>query len=119
MAPPPAASAVAPAATVRPLQFLFAPDTVRPEQGYAWIVPLPPEWTPFSSDVRNVDRSRLKLTEDDKPLGPGNATHAEIRKEGRGAYSHWHTALYFSTSDNSDPRTNGRVYAVEIPASDD
>src|SRR5262249_51463693 len=29
-----------------------------------------------------------------------------------GLYSHWGGALRFSSSDNSDPRTNGRGYAV-------
>src|SRR5262249_29770214 len=27
-------------------------------------------------------------------------------------YSHWTSQLYFSTSDNSDPNTNGRRYAL-------
>src|SRR5204863_9945548 len=53
------------------------------------------------------------FTEDGKPLGPGHAAHADIRVQGKGAYSHWTTqVVYFSASDNSDPRTNGRKYAL-------
>ena len=51
--------------------------------------------------------------EDGKPLGPAHAVHEDIRTKGRGAYSHW-TAdlLYFSASDNGDPRKNGRAYTL-------
>ncbi len=57
--------------------------------------------------------SDLILLEDGKPLGPPHCAHAEIRKEGRGRYSHWGgNKVYFATSDNSDPKTNGRQYKV-------
>lgn len=57
-------------------------------------------------------RSRLVLLENDTPLGPSHAVHDHIRQQGSGYYSHWGRYLYFSTSDNSDPRTNGRRYSV-------
>lgn len=44
--------------------------------------------------------------------GPSNAIHDEIRKLGSGRYCFWHRMVYFSTPDNSDPRTNGRTYAI-------
>jgi hypothetical protein len=31
---------------------------------------------------------------------------------GGGRFSNWNNWLVFSASDNSDPRTNGRVYSV-------
>ena len=31
---------------------------------------------------------------------------------GGGRFSHWGDQLYFSTSDGSDPRGNGRIYEV-------
>src|SRR5262245_55159209 len=62
------------------------------------------------------DRS-AKLTEDGRPLGPGGALHEDIRQMGQGRYSHWGGALYFSTSDNSDPNTNGRKYILRTTAS--
>jgi hypothetical protein len=56
------------------------------------------------------DLGALKLFEDDRPLGPGGAMHSDIRERGFGSYSIWGNYLYFSTSDNSDPSTNGRRY---------
>ena len=59
--------------------------------------------------------SRLSLLEDGRTLGTAHAQHALIGTKGGGAYSHWGTGLYFSASDNSDPRTNGRRYVVQAP----
>jgi hypothetical protein len=60
--------------------------------------------------------STLVLLENGKPLGPAHSAHADIRKLGEGRYSHWGArTLWFSTSDNSDPRTNGREYKVAYP----
>ena len=56
--------------------------------------------------------SNLMLLEDGCPLGPAHASHEDIRRYGGGRYSHWDAVVYFSTSDNSDPRTNGRSYSV-------
>ncbi len=64
-------------------------------------------------DSESGDPSVCVLLEDGKPLGPAHALHVDIRAKGRGAYSHWTAAtLYFSTSDNSDPRKNGRTYTL-------
>jgi SAM-dependent methyltransferase len=56
--------------------------------------------------------SNMILVEDGVPLGPGNAPHARIRQEGRGAYSLWGNYLYFSSSDNTSPIENGRAYEL-------
>lgn len=55
-------------------------------------------------------QSILRLFENGVELGPAHTTHDEIRTVGKGRFSHWGTTLIFSTSDNSDPRTNGRTY---------
>jgi hypothetical protein len=64
-------------------------------------------------------RSKLVVLENGKPLPIPHSMHAHIQGMGTGRYSHWfdgrETYLWFSTSDNSDPRTNGRVYAVTVP----
>jgi SAM-dependent methyltransferase len=58
--------------------------------------------------------SAAVLLEDGQPLaGPGNALHDDIRKSGGGRFSFWYDYVYFSTSDDSDPRTNGRRYEIE------
>ncbi len=63
----------------------------------------------------NGEASGLILYEDGRPLGPMHALHAAIRADGGGAYSFWNNGLLFSTSDGSDPRTNGRVYSIRYP----
>ena len=58
------------------------------------------------------------VLENDIPLpGPANALHDTIRENGCGKYSFWHWRVYFSTTDNTDPRINGRNYTIEyIPS---
>ena len=57
--------------------------------------------------------SGVPLFEEGKPLGPPRSLHAHIREQGGGRYSHWtRETLYFSASDSTDPRTNGRRYEV-------
>ncbi len=64
-------------------------------------------------DKETGNKSGIRLLEDGKELGPGRSLHADIRAKGKGRYSHWtRNGLYFSASDNSDPRTNGRTYEV-------
>ena len=84
-----------------------------PEQGHCFYAPLP---SYLLSDLESS--SSLVLFEDDRPLGPAHAPHDEMRSLGGGRYSHWGTHLFFTTSDNSDPRSNGRRYTVkEMPRS--
>lgn len=59
-------------------------------------------------------QSILKLYEDGVEIGPAHAVHEDIRKQGKGRFSHWGSTLLFSASDNSDPRTNGRKYTYVI-----
>jgi hypothetical protein len=54
--------------------------------------------------------------EDEVELGPARSTHDTVRRVGNGAYSHWGDWLYFSSSDNSDPTANGRIYSVFLTA---
>jgi hypothetical protein len=85
-------------------------SSVSHEIGYAYQIALP-RWS-----LQRLADQRSFITEDGTALGPGNSQHDTIRSIGRGAFSFWHGALYISTSDNSDPRTNGRTYEVHSPA---
>ena len=38
--------------------------------------------------------------------------HEDIRSQGGGRFSHWYGCLFFSTSDGTDPRVNGRAYVA-------
>ena len=75
---------------------------IRAEIGNCYIVHLGPD--PGSR--------HLGLWEDRARLGPGGCLHDEIRAQGAGRYSLWGETLYFSASDNSDPRSNGRSYLL-------
>lgn len=67
-----------------------------------------------SGDTDNaLTRSTLQLFEEGKPLGPAHSPHDYIKKEGNGRFSHWNNVLYLSTSDNSNPRINGRTYTIK------
>jgi glycosyltransferase involved in cell wall biosynthesis len=55
---------------------------------------------------------RFELWEDSTLLGPGASLHDAVRQTGGGHYSVWGEQLYFSSSDNTDPRTNGRTYVL-------
>lgn len=55
------------------------------------------------------------VLENERPVGPSNALHGDIRTLGEGRFSFWASGVYFAASDNSDPRTNGRTYAIWYP----
>ncbi len=61
-------------------------------------------------------RSSVGLFEDGVELCKPHASYEEIVKIGMGRYSHWGDLVRFSTSDNSDPNTNGRTYAALVVA---
>ena len=84
----------------------------------AWVAKLPRElWNDTDNNI-NPYRSPLRLLENGTELGPSHAVHATIQASGDGRYSFWMNVVYFSSSDGSDPNTNGRIYSVErTPAS--
>ena len=88
------------------------PQRMSPERGFlyqCWI-------TNGAPSDQGGGRSRLVLLEDGTPLPFPHTSHAEIREKGMGRYSHWGAQrLWFSTSDNSDPRANGREYRAVYP----
>jgi hypothetical protein len=74
----------------------------------------------FKGNTRHLEfdsykfNSSVILLEDGIPLpGPANSRHDAIRNFGEGRYSFWYSAIYFSTPDKSDPRTNGRQYTIQ------
>jgi hypothetical protein len=71
-----------------------------------------------ADDADHPFRFRLVLLEDGSPRWSRHMLHDEIRTTGKGAYSHWRDALYFSTSDNTDPNTNGRNYQIAFAESE-
>jgi len=78
------------------------------EKGNCYVAPLGRK---LISDSNG--RSRLTLFEDGQALPYAHSTHDDIREIGEGRYSHWGDAVFFSSSDNSDPSKNGRRYSVQ------
>jgi protein-S-isoprenylcysteine O-methyltransferase Ste14 len=80
---------------------------------FAW-VPGRPTLYPLAliitDDSDNSASSDLRLFEDGHLLGPAHSATHVIANIGHGAYAHRRLNIRFSTSDNSDPRSNGRTY---------
>ena len=89
--------------------------SLRQELGFCWTFTLPDE-VALGDRGSDPDRSQLRLFENGVALGPAHASHDQIRSHGRGLYSHWNNILYFSTSDNRDPRTSGVKLSIEAQA---
>ena len=77
------------------------------ETGHCYLAAIPSR---LPSDQDSA--SRLRLFEDGRELGPAHSAHDDIRTLGAGHFSHWGNQIYFSSSDNSDPRSNGRRYTA-------
>lgn len=69
-----------------------------------------------SDSLEAPSRSRWLLCENGKVLGPAHSIHDEIGEKGGGRFSHWQTGVIFSSSDQSDPNSNGYRYWVVQPA---
>src|SRR5262245_20034383 len=89
---------------LRPLPRLFLH-----ESGDCWSAALP-ALSRLADDVAHPLRSTLALYENGVPLNQAHSPVEEIASLGIGRYAHWGTRLLFSTTDNSDPNTNGRRY---------
>ena len=91
-------------------------SATNPEIGHNFIatVDIPAPFPYIFAFDTSVDPRRADATvlEDGHPLGPPHTIHSRIRSAGAGHLSFWSGSIYFSTSDNSDPRTNGRTYAA-------
>jgi glycosyltransferase involved in cell wall biosynthesis/2-polyprenyl-3-methyl-5-hydroxy-6-metoxy-1,4-benzoquinol methylase len=75
-----------------------------------------PGYLAVGDDEECADRSMLRLFEDGRELGPAHAVHADVARLGRGRFSHWQRNLFFSSSDDQDPRHNGRRYVAVAEA---
>lgn len=91
----------------------IANRAIKAELGNAYIVNIPPNLAVLPSDDQLARfQGPSELTEDGRQLGPGRTLHQNIREHGRGLFALNSYNLRFSTSDNSDPRKNGRHYQL-------
>ena len=63
--------------------------------------------------IQRISLSGLELFEGGEQLGPAFAARMIIERLGQGSFSHWDRDLFFSTSDNTDPRVSDRTYLVK------
>lgn len=85
-----------------------------PNRGFAYIAHVT-GLEQISDSIGRPRRSPVVLCEMGHILGPPHTVHEEIRQLGQGRFSHWSTYIVFSSSDNSDPNSNGREYLVILP----
>jgi len=82
-----------------------------PAEGFAYSVPLPLEYSP-----RGAQASSAKLYEDAKISQFYSHRAASVSAVGKGIFSFGRGGLLiFSSTDNSDPRANKRIYRIEVP----
>jgi len=97
---------------------------IRHREGLSFIAPLAeqlaaasPWWPLRLSPVdlpESAGASPQWVVEDDRRLGPAHTQHDAVARLGGGAFSVWGDAVYFSSSDGSDPRHGSRRYQLEL-----
>jgi Macrocin-O-methyltransferase (TylF) len=90
------------------------PDQIKSHQGHCFAYDLPLD-APLGDGEHDPYCSAAILFEDGVALGPMHIPHDIIRTQGGGQFSHWNRQLYFSTSDNTLPDSNGRHYHLYLP----
>ncbi len=93
-----------------PVEIQIDRQDIQWQEGYLYTYKLDPDIPLTHSivyDSSNGHRnSRLQLTENGISLPLAHSVHEYIVERGEGRFSHWHEYLYFSSSDNLDPRKN-------------
>ncbi|MEM7356163.1 MAG: hypothetical protein AAF657_35435, partial [Acidobacteriota bacterium] len=84
----------------------------RHRHSYLYEVPESEFWRVRSDDKLTPRQAESVLYENSEPIGPAHSGHGTIASIGMGHYSHWNDQLVLSSSDNSDPRSNGRRYSL-------
>jgi SAM-dependent methyltransferase len=85
----------------------------RDSGGYAWEVDLP-QLKDFTDIVQNSTKSSMMLYEDGQPIGFAHVPLQHIQTYGKSRYSHLNDKLYFSTTDNTDPNVNKKIYSYAM-----
>jgi hypothetical protein len=87
-----------------------------------WVIPMRnaykaalPSLAHLGDTDADLFHSPAMLCEDNNILGPPHTFHAQIVKDGLGRFSHFGGDVVFSSSDNTDPNSNGRQYTIVLP----
>lgn len=79
------------------------------ESGFGYIVSIDPGWVDWD-DAFYSDTIAL---ENGKPLAFQDYYSVDVRNIGNGRYNILENRVFLSSSDNTDPRANGRVYEID------
>jgi hypothetical protein len=82
----------------------------RAHSGFSFVAALP-SLEGVADSMAQPRRSRLMLYENGVMLGLAHNIKDHVSRYGKGRFCHWGSDLYFSSSDGSNPNTNGRTYA--------
>jgi 4-amino-4-deoxy-L-arabinose transferase-like glycosyltransferase len=94
--------------TVRlPTEGPVEPGSIVPEDGLAWSAPGPNAWPDGTTN-----ESTVVVLEDGRALGPPHTYPTKIARLGGGRFFQGARRIVFSSSDGTDPRTNGRAYSL-------
>jgi asparagine synthetase B (glutamine-hydrolysing) len=64
--------------------------------------------------IKYFDKCNFYVIENNIPIGRNESNHKLISDNGHGLYNFWASnVLYFSSSDGSDPLTNGYEYSID------
>ncbi|WP_188151683.1 class I SAM-dependent methyltransferase [Teredinibacter waterburyi] len=86
----------------------------QPIDGFGYKVHLP-EYSAFADTDGEHFKSPLLVYENGLLLGFPHARFESINTLGEGRFCHWKDSLLYSSSDNSDPRINGKTYSLRVP----
>jgi len=89
----------------------LSPAAIQPLAGHAYAF----AFTRSEGDERDNPRSGTTLWEDGHKLREKVRLPDSISATGAGRWMHQPGRILFSTTDNSDPRTNGRTYTLSYP----
>jgi hypothetical protein len=93
-------------------------SNVQHQRGFLYTINLddlraPPMYR-LDYDSMNGNLSKLQLFENGRPIGIPHSPHDSIASDGGGRYSHWHTNLYFSSPDNTDPQLGSKRFSISV-----
>ena len=88
-----------------------AQGTARCESGCCFTAQIP-QFRDYS-ETSGTAAGGFSLFEESTPLR-GHQPHSLIRSEGAGRFSLWNETLYFSSTDGTDPLSNGRRYRAFV-----